>query len=199
MTRTTGAPLTPLDTMRPAGQAGGLSGSLRRWRKLPHEQTPVGCNQRAFSWSWSQAAALAACRTQGKRIRSSSWSRVLRSPFLTGSRATALQSPLGAPGVVSILATSRRASFLPDPPLSRQPEAVLAMMVNRDEWLTQYHKRSNVETAFSMVTAKFDGRVRCKTPVAQMDEVSAKFLCHNICVVINSMYQLGGNRGAGLV
>ena len=57
-------------------------------------------------------------------------------------------------------------------------QAVLAMIMNRDEWLIEYHKRSNVETAFMMVKAKFDARVRCKTPVAQMNEVLAKFLCH---------------------
>ena len=48
-----------------------------------------------------------------------------------------------------------------------------------------------VETAFSMIKAKFGGAVRSKTPVAQMNEVLVKILCHNICVLIQAMYALG--------
>lgn len=62
---------------------------------------------------------------------------------------------------------------------------------NRESFLEHYHKRSNVETAFSMVKAKFGGSVRSKTPVAQVNEVLVKILCHNICVLIQSMYELG--------
>jgi transposase len=62
---------------------------------------------------------------------------------------------------------------------------------NRSEFLAHYHKRSNVETTFSMVKAKFGGSVRSKTPVAQVNEVLVKILCHNICVLIQSIYELG--------
>lgn len=62
---------------------------------------------------------------------------------------------------------------------------------NRGEFLTHYHKRSNVESTFSMIKAKFGASVRAKTPVAQVNEVLCKILCHNICVVIQSMYTLG--------
>ena len=61
----------------------------------------------------------------------------------------------------------------------------------REEFMDHYHKRSNVETAFSMIKAKFGGAVRSKTPVAQMNEVLVKILCHNICVLIQAMYALG--------
>jgi transposase len=37
---------------------------------------------------------------------------------------------------------------------------------NREEFLTHYHKRSNVETTFSMIKAKFGERLRCKTETA---------------------------------
>ena len=33
--------------------------------------------------------------------------------------------------------------------------------------------------------------VRSKTPVAQVNEVLVKILCHNICVLIQSVYELG--------
>ena len=62
---------------------------------------------------------------------------------------------------------------------------------NRDAFLTHYHKRSNVETVFSMIKAKFGASVRAKTPIAQVNEVLCKVLCHNICVLIQSIYELG--------
>lgn len=61
----------------------------------------------------------------------------------------------------------------------------------REEFLNHYHKRSNVETAFAMIKAKFGGAVRSKNPAAQINEVLVKILCHNICVLIQAMYALG--------
>jgi len=63
--------------------------------------------------------------------------------------------------------------------------------LNREAFLQHYHKRSNAETTFSMIKAKFGGSVRAKTPVAQVNEVLCKVLCHNICVLIQSVYELG--------
>ncbi len=62
---------------------------------------------------------------------------------------------------------------------------------NRDTFLAHYHKRSNVETVFSMIKAKFGTSVRAKTPIAQVNEVLCKVLCHNICILIQSIYELG--------
>jgi len=62
---------------------------------------------------------------------------------------------------------------------------------NREAFLQHYRKRSNVETTFSMIKAKFGGSVRAKTPTAQVNEVLLKVLCHNICVLIQSIYELG--------
>jgi len=61
----------------------------------------------------------------------------------------------------------------------------------REEFLQHYHKRSNVETTFSMIKAKFGERLRSKTETAQINEALCKVLCHNLCVVIQSMYELG--------
>ena len=41
-----------------------------------------------------------------------------------------------------------------------------------------------------MIKTKFGGAVRSKTSVAQVNEVLCKILCHNICVLIQSMYEL---------
>lgn len=61
----------------------------------------------------------------------------------------------------------------------------------RDEFLAHYHKRSNSESTFSMVKAKFGGRLRSKGNVAQTNEALCKILCHNLCCVIQSMFEFG--------
>ena len=63
--------------------------------------------------------------------------------------------------------------------------------LHRAEFLGFYHKRSNVETTFHMIKAKFGAAVRAKTTVAQVNEVLVKILCHNIVVLIQSMFELG--------
>jgi transposase len=61
----------------------------------------------------------------------------------------------------------------------------------RDEFLQHYHKRSNVETTFSMIKAKFGERLRSKTETAQINEALCKVLAHNLCCLIASIYELG--------
>ena len=61
----------------------------------------------------------------------------------------------------------------------------------RSEFLAEYHKRSNVETAFHMIKAKFGDALRSKTPVAQFNEALCKVLAHNLCCLIQSMHELG--------
>jgi hypothetical protein len=56
---------------------------------------------------------------------------------------------------------------------------------------THYHKRSNVETTFSMIKAKFGDALLSKSDTGQMNEVLAKVLAHNICVVIGAIHGLG--------
>jgi transposase len=60
----------------------------------------------------------------------------------------------------------------------------------REEFLAHYHKRSNVESVFQMIKSKFGERLRSKTTTAQVNEALCKVLCHNLCVVIQSMYEL---------
>jgi hypothetical protein len=64
---------------------------------------------------------------------------------------------------------------------------------NREEFLSRYHLRSNVESTFSMIKAKFRDGLRSKTDTAMKNEVLAKLVCHNIVVLIQSMYELGIN------
>ncbi len=62
---------------------------------------------------------------------------------------------------------------------------------NQESFMRSYHKRSNVESTFSMIKAKFGERLRSKTATAQTNEVLCKILAHNLCCVIQSMYELG--------
>lgn len=61
----------------------------------------------------------------------------------------------------------------------------------REEFLQHYHKRSNVESAFSMMKRKHGDSLRSKTDTALKNELLAKVVCHNICCVIMAMYELG--------
>jgi transposase len=60
----------------------------------------------------------------------------------------------------------------------------------REEFLAHYHNRSNVESVFQMIKSKFGERLKSKTTTAQVNEALCKVLCHNLCVVIQSMYEL---------
>jgi transposase len=67
--------------------------------------------------------------------------------------------------------------------------------LRRDDYLRHYHKRSNVESTFSMIKRKFGDAVRSKTETAMVNEVIAKVICHNLCVVIQEMHELGIDPG----
>jgi transposase len=62
---------------------------------------------------------------------------------------------------------------------------------HRDEFSQHYHKRSNVESTFSMIKAKFRDHVRSKTNVAMVNEVLCKIICHNICCLIQETHERG--------
>lgn len=64
-------------------------------------------------------------------------------------------------------------------------------MYRRDEFMTHYHKRSNVESTFSMIKRKFGDSLRSKTDTAMVNETLCKIVCHNIVVLIHEMHELG--------
>lgn len=64
-------------------------------------------------------------------------------------------------------------------------------MYRHEEFLKHYHKRSNSETIFHMIKTKFRGDIRSKKQTAQFNELLIKVLCHNICVVIQEVNELG--------
>jgi transposase len=62
---------------------------------------------------------------------------------------------------------------------------------NNEEFMQHYHKRSNAESVFSMMKRKFGSNLRTRNSFAQENEVLCKALCHNICVLIQEMFELG--------
>ena len=72
-------------------------------------------------------------------------------------------------------------------------------MWKRDEFLKCYHKRSNVETAFSMMKRKFGDSLRSKTDTAMVNEALCKILCHNLVVLIHEIHELGIEANLGLI
>jgi transposase len=62
---------------------------------------------------------------------------------------------------------------------------------HRADFLSHYHKRSNVESVFSMIKAKFGDHVRSKSDTAMVNEVLCKIVCHNICCLIQESHELG--------
>jgi hypothetical protein len=62
---------------------------------------------------------------------------------------------------------------------------------HRDDYLAHYHKRSNVESTISMIKAKFGDHLRSRTDTAMANEALCKVLCHNLCCLIQSAYELG--------
>jgi transposase len=63
-------------------------------------------------------------------------------------------------------------------------------MYEREAFMEHYHKRSNIETAFSMVKGKFGSALRSKSDTGQINEALCKVLAHNICVLIHAMHAL---------
>ena len=65
--------------------------------------------------------------------------------------------------------------------------------LHRDEFLSRYHQRSNVESTFGAIKAKMGASLRSKMPTAMINETLCKILAYNITVLIHSMYEFGIN------
>lgn len=101
----------------------------------------------------------------------------------------------GALGVVPYI-PFKRGTLAPQPALDSADDTVWTKMyfhfaLRGDEFLTSYHRRSNVESAFSMIKRRFGDRIRSKGETAQANEVLAKVLAHNLCVLIHCAHTLG--------
>ena len=61
----------------------------------------------------------------------------------------------------------------------------------RGDFCKHYHKRSNIETTHSMTKGNFGSHLRSKSDAGQINEALCKVLCHNICVLVQAIHELG--------
>jgi len=54
-----------------------------------------------------------------------------------------------------------------------------------------YHRRSNVETTFGMIKAHYLPYVRSRGDIGQINEALCKVICHNIAVLVSSIFEFG--------
>ena len=59
----------------------------------------------------------------------------------------------------------------------------------RKEFLKHYHQRSNVESTIWMIKSKFGANIRSRTMTSMKNETLAKVLCHNLSVLVQSIYE----------
>ena len=59
---------------------------------------------------------------------------------------------------------------------------------HKEEFLLRYHKRSNIESCFSMIKRRFGNNIKCKKEISQDNEILGKILAHNICVLVQEIF-----------
>ncbi|MCI4357727.1 MAG: transposase [Thermoplasmata archaeon] len=65
----------------------------------------------------------------------------------------------------------------------------------REEFDASYHMRSNVEAVFSSIKRRLGERLLSKNGLSRLNELLAKILVHNICVIIHEIYEHGIDPG----
>lgn len=74
-----------------------------------------------------------------------------------------------------------------------QPEIWIKMYKlfkdHKELFMAKYHKRSNVETVFSMVKMRLGEFLKSKKYETQRNELLMKFICHNICCLIQEIFE----------
>jgi transposase len=62
---------------------------------------------------------------------------------------------------------------------------------NREKFKRFYHRRSNVESTFSMIKMRLGEYLKCKNFQGQKNEVLLKCLVHNICCLVQEIFESG--------
>jgi hypothetical protein len=68
---------------------------------------------------------------------------------------------------------------------------LLEFTLNQERFLAHYHRRSNVETVFAMLKARFGAAVASRRPTAQANEVLAMCVAHNLCCLVRAIFTAG--------
>jgi len=60
---------------------------------------------------------------------------------------------------------------------------------HREEFDDFYHRRSNVETTFSMIKTRLGEFLKCRNLQGQKNEFLLKCLVHNICCLVQETFE----------
>ena len=60
---------------------------------------------------------------------------------------------------------------------------------HNDKFMKFYGRRQNIECGFHMVKQRFGDHLLTKKHEANVNEIKMKFLCHNICVLIQELFE----------
>ncbi len=62
-----------------------------------------------------------------------------------------------------------------------------------ERWLSEYRLRASVECVFSMIKTTVLNGLACKKPTSQKHELLIAVICHNIRVLIETVFRFGIN------
>ncbi len=202
-------PLKAIETDFAADSPGFTTGRFLRW--LDHKYGRV---TEAKAREWLKAHLMVGVRTNVvTAVEITSWretdTRYLR-PLLASTaerfqiaEVSADKAYLSHPNVAMIESVGAvplipfKSNTVPMLPFEDTPWARMYHLFayNREEFLRRYHKRSNVETAFSMIKGKFGDSVMSKSPTGQANEILCKVLAHNVVVVGQAIHEFGIEPG----
>lgn len=61
---------------------------------------------------------------------------------------------------------------------------------NNEEFMKKYHLRSNAESGMHMIKSRFGDLTQMRNEIGAKNDVLFKILCHNICVLIQEIFNL---------
>jgi len=197
------APLQALESTFAADSSGFTGCRFDRWFDIRYGKTPIKSQKR----SWVKAHIMVGVKTNvicAVEIHDQHASDMAQLPdLLATTRRTFQVTDLCADmGYISRanLEVVHEAGATPLIPFRKNATPAAGglwakmfyfFQMQREEFLKRYHLRSNVESTFSMIKRKFGDSVRSKTDVAMKNETLAKFVAHNICVLIQEAYESG--------
>jgi transposase len=59
---------------------------------------------------------------------------------------------------------------------------------HNEDFMKHYHKRSNIESVWSMIKARFGDHLKSRKEESQDNEIILKVLCHNLCVLVQEIF-----------
>ena len=68
---------------------------------------------------------------------------------------------------------------------------LVEFQLNQERFLAHYHRRSNSETVFSMIKARFGASVASRLPTARANETLARCIAHNLVCVTRAIFTAG--------